>query len=101
MIWMTGSSKAQKKQRVVKHIWTTRWFQRYQADIIELDKYFTEKEKFNYTLTVIDHFSKYAWVYPLVSKHSELIKDKLSFIFIIGHPNIFHTDNGKEFWNKM
>ena len=39
-----------------------------------------EEEKFNFILTVIDHFSKYAWVYPLVSRHGELIRDKLSFI---------------------
>ena len=61
----------------------------------------TEEGKFNYILTVIDHFSKYAWVYSLLSKHSELIRDKLSFIiFIIGHLDILHTDFGKEFWNK-
>ena len=59
----------QKRQRVVKHIWTTRWFQRYQADTIGRDKSLTEKGKFIYILTVIDHFSKYAWIYPLVSKH--------------------------------
>ena len=94
------NQKHKKKQRVVKHIWTTRWFQRYQADTVELDKSLTEEGKFNYILTVIDHFSKYAWVYPLVSKHSELIRDKHSSVFIIGHPDILHTDNGKEFWNK-
>ena len=60
----------------------------------------TEEGKFNYILTVIDHFCKYAWVYPLVNKHSELIRDKLSSVFIIGHPDILYTDNGKEFWNK-
>ena len=88
------------KQRVVKHIWTTRWFQRYQANIVGLDKSLTEEGKFNYILTVIDNFSKYEWVYLLVSKHSELIRDKLSSGFIIGHPDILHTDNGREFWNK-
>ena len=51
--------KHKKKQRVVKHIWTSRWFQRYQADIVELYKSLTEKGNFNYSLTVIDHFSKY------------------------------------------
>ena len=35
-----------------------------------------------------------------MSKHNKLIRDKLSFVFIIGHPDILHTDNGKEFWNK-
>ena len=72
----------------------------YQADSVKLDKSLTEEGKFNYILTVIDHFSKYAWVYPLVSKYGELIRDKLSSVFIIRHPVILHTDNGKEFWNK-
>ena len=59
----------------------------------------TEEGKFNYILTVIDSFSKYTWIYPQVSKHDELIRDKLSFIFMIGHPDILHTDNGKELKN--
>ena len=92
--------KHKKKQRIVKHIWTTKWFQKYKADTEELDKSLTEEGKFNYILTAIDHFSKYAWVYPLVSKHGELIRDKLLSVFIIGHPDILHTDNRKEFCNK-
>ena len=56
-----------------------------------------EEGRFIEILTVIDHFSKYAWVYPIVSKHGELIRDKFSSVFIIGHPDILHTDNGKEF----
>ena len=68
--------KHKKKQRVVKHIWTTRWFQRYQADTVELNKSLTEERILNYILTVIDHFSKYACVIPLLSKHGELIRDK-------------------------
>ena len=92
--------KHKKKQRVVKYIWTTRWFQRYQADTVEIEKILTEEGNFNYILKVIDHFSKYAWVYPLVSKHDESIRDKISSVFIIGHPDILHTDNGKEFLNK-
>ena len=92
--------KHKKKQKVVKHIWTTRWFQRYQAETVELDKSLTEEDKFNYILTVIYHFSKYAWVYPLVSKHGELIRDKLSSVFIIGYPDILHTDNENKLRNK-
>ena len=33
---------------------------------------------------------------PLESKHDELIKNNCHF-FIIGVPDILHTDNGKEF----
>ena len=100
MIWVPNSSKHKKRQRVVRHIWTTRWFQRYQADTVELNNSLTEEGKFNYILIVNDYFSKYAWVYPLVSKHSELIRDKLTSVFIIGHPDILHTEKGKDFWNK-
>ena len=35
-----------------------------------------------------------------MSKHGKLIRDKLSSVFIIGHLDILHTDDGKEFWNK-
>ena len=78
MIWVPNSSKAQEKAKSIKHIWTSRWFQRYQADTVELYKSLTEEGKFNYILTVIDHFSKYSCVYPRVRKHGELIRDKNS-----------------------
>ena len=92
--------KHKKKQIVVKHVWTSRLFQRYQANIVKLYKSLAEEGIFNYILTVIDHFSKYSWVYLRVSKHGELNRDKNSSVFIIEHPDILHTDNGKEFWNK-
>ena len=47
--------KHKKKQRVVKHIWTAGRFQRYQADTVY--KSLSKEGKFNYILTVIDHFS--------------------------------------------
>ena len=56
--WETNSSKLKKKKRVVKHIWTTTLFQRYQENIVELDKSLNEEGKFNYILTVIDNFNK-------------------------------------------
>ena len=34
-------------------------------------------------------------------QYSELIRDKLSSGFIIGHPDILHTDKWKEFWNEL
>ena len=69
----------------------------YQADTIEIDKSLTDEEKFKYILTVIDNFSKYAWVHPLVSKNSELIRDKLLFFYYNWISWFFYTDNGKEF----
>ena len=45
MIWVPNSSKAQEKAKSCKTFWTSRWFQRYQADIVELYKSLTEEEK--------------------------------------------------------
>jgi len=51
-------------------------------------------------LTVIDTFSKYAWVVPLKSKTGKDI-DAYSVIFKDGrYPKMLWVDQGSEFYNK-
>ena len=53
-------------------------------------------------MSIIDQFSKYGYNYILSHKNAELILGKLSeFINNIGKPRKIHTDNGKEFHNKL
>jgi len=49
---------------------------------------------FRYLLTIIDHFSKYLWVFPLKSRESNLIAESLRTLFNNGHiPESIHADN--------
>ena len=48
-----------KRSRIIKYIKSSSWYERYQADTVELDSRITEDNKYPYLLTIVDHFSKY------------------------------------------
>ena len=53
-------------------------------------------------LVVKDHHSKYVWLRALAKKEAILVTAELRHLFHeVGFPLIFHSDNGKEFLNKL
>ena len=59
-----------------------------------------ENKGFNYLLTVIDCFSKYAWAIPIKNKTAEEIINSFDQIFKQRQPLKLQTDKGKEFINN-
>ena len=55
---------------------------------------------FKYLLTVIDVYSKYAWIIPLKTKSSSSIIEAFTELFKDRKPKKLWTDSGKEFLNK-
>lgn len=74
----------------------------WQADLVEMGEYAKENENFKYLLTVIDTFSKFAWVIPLKNKTAQTVSDGLTGIFVASKriPKNLQTDMGTEFYNK-
>ena len=57
---------------------------------------------FRYVLVMKDCFSKYCWLFPLTKKDADKIYYTASFVFQHeGYPDIFQSDNGKEFVAKI
>ena len=58
---------------------------------------------YNWILHCVDHWSKFNFAYPLTSKHAVGVSTALnSHIFpYFGVPRILHSDNGREFINKV
>ena len=56
-------------------------------------------QAYRYLLTVIDVFSKYAWVIPLKKKDSKTVSEAFDSIFTYRKPVKLQTDKGKEFVN--
>ena len=53
-------------------------------------------------LTIIDHFSKYGWIYCIPDKSMDTVFLKIKQAFAqFMPPKILHTDNGAEFKNKL
>jgi transposase InsO family protein len=72
----------------------------WQADLVEMREFSNENDGYNYLLTVIDCFSKYAWAIPIKNKTAEEIIKSFDNIFKERKPSKLQTDKGKEFINK-
>ena len=71
------------------------------ADLVEVQTLSTHNKGVRYLLTVVDVFSKYAWVRMLKKKTGEEIEKAFVDILKEGRKPIqLQTDDGKEFYNK-
>ena len=72
------------------------------ADLVDVQKLKRDNKGTNYLLTVVDVFSKYAWVVPIKRKTGPLMAQALANLFKTSKrtPQKLQTDDGKEFYNK-
>ena len=74
----------------------------WEADLVIMDSLSKENNGYKYILTVIDVFSKYAWVEPLKTKSGENLVKAFEKILRKGRkPEKLHSDKGTEFTNKL
>ena len=76
--------------------------QQWQADLADMQAISRFNNGTKYLLTVIDVFSKYAWVIPVKNKGSKEMLGAFKDLFTKSHPRIpkkIQTDAGKEFLN--
>lgn len=75
----------------------------WQADLVEMQSYARINRNFKYLLTVIDVFSKKAFVKPVLNKSSKLVTAAMNKIFDENKrtPTYLQTDHGSEFHNKI
>jgi hypothetical protein len=73
---------------------------RRQIDLIDFRNVSRQNSNYNWILTIIDVFSRYAWAYPLKNKSAEEVLRALKLHCETegnGHPHIWQADNGSEF----
>ena len=85
-----------KRNRIVVYGKDNTW----QADLIDLQDLASINSNYKYLLTVIDVFSKYAWVVPLKNKTNKIVIEAFKKIFKNRKPERLHTDQGQEFLGK-
>ncbi|XP_037891516.1 uncharacterized protein LOC119638665 [Glossina fuscipes] len=75
----------------------------WQTDLVEMISYAVQKNGYRYILTVIDTFSKKAWVMAVKNKNAQYVMNAMKGIFEKNHrkPKNLQTDNGKEFFNNQ
>ena len=75
-----------------------------QVDLIDFGnlKCSCENKSHQWVLHITDHHTKYSWLYALHNKTAEEVLEKVEALFwSFGFPQALHTDNGKEFKNKL
>ena len=72
------------------------------ADLVDVQQLKRHNKGVNYLLTVVDVFSKYAWVVPIKQKTGLQVASALTALFKTSKrsPQKLQTDDGKEFYNK-
>lgn len=88
-----------KRRRVVMKVIDDLW----QADLVEMGQYEADNNKYRYLPTVIDTFSKKAWVEAIKKKTAHNVTNAMKSIFENSHrvPKNLQTDDGKEFFNTQ
>jgi hypothetical protein len=86
---------------VMQPIVTKRCNEQWEMDLIDLSTLSKQNKQMHFALTVVDTFSKYAWVAPLRSKHAVLVAAELqNMVLMFGAPETISSDNGAEFINN-
>ena len=75
----------------------------WQTDLADMQSIAKQNGGMRYLLTVIDVFSKFAWEFPVHSKHAKAITTAFGQILTTENPRHFQrlqTNKGKEFFNS-
>ena len=78
--------------------------QQWQADLADVSEFASDNDDTRYLLTIVDCFSKFAWVIPLKTKDSNRLFVVFTQLFHsrpIRRPKRIQTDKGKEFINSQ
>ena len=72
------------------------------ADLTDMQKFSKQNNGYEYLLTVIDLFSRYAYTLPLKSKRSDVVIEAFEKLFKSSHrsPKKLWCDQGSEFINR-
>lgn len=92
--------KSAKKRIDVKPIISSHFNSRCQVDLIDYQS--QPDGKFKFLLVYQDHLTKFVVLKPLSSKWAAEVAYNLLDIFLLfGAPSILHSNNGREFCNKI
>lgn len=72
----------------------------WQADLVDVKEFATHNNGYKYLITIIDIFSKYAFVFPTKTKTMNDVLAGFKIVFQSRKPIKIQTDQGKEFDNR-
>jgi transposase InsO family protein len=83
------------RPKTVQPIITRRPYERIQIDFVDMSALAYWNNNYRWLLTCIDHFSKFAWVFPAKNRSQQFVADQLEGIFKEASPavSILQSDN--------
>jgi len=72
---------------------------RLEVDLIDMSKWAGSNNSRRYAVTIIDCFSKYAWLLPITQKKTEKVLEVLGPFLKEHTPKVLQSDNSGEFTN--
>jgi len=70
-----------------------------EVDLIDMSKWARSNNSRRYAVSIIDCFSKYAWLLPITQKKTEKVLEVLKPFLKEHTPKVLQSDNGVEFTN--
>jgi len=70
-----------------------------EVDLIDMSKWARRNNSRRYRVSIIDCFSKYAWLLPITQKKTEKVLEVLGLFLKEHTPKVLQSDNGGEFTN--
>lgn len=92
--------KPVNKPKLYRRIYTKGINYLYQIDLVDMTKFQDENDGYRWIITIIDTFSKKAWVFKMKRKSSESIMNVMIPFFDKNKPQKIEFDQGKEFYNR-
>ena len=76
--------------------------EQWSADLLDMSKMKTENDGISFILVIIDVFSKFSWLQPIINKKADTVKKDFSKVLDTGRiPQRVWVDAGTEFQNKL
>jgi len=70
-----------------------------EVDLIDMSKWAGSNNSRRHVVSIIDHFSKYAWLLPITQKKTEKVLEVLRLFLKEHTPKVLQSNNGGEFTN--
>tara|TARA_Y100000389_G_scaffold204361_1_gene256477 strand:+ start:18092 stop:20608 length:2517 start_codon:yes stop_codon:yes gene_type:complete len=95
---MISKGKAKFKAPIVKSYRPLFPVQHWQIDLIDMQAYADNNQFYSWIVVIIDIFSKFVYVYPIMKKEPKFVVNILNRIFLNGDiPKMIQHDDGTEF----
>jgi len=88
-----------RRLKVQKPVIALSKLDRLEVDLIDMTEWAGSNNRRRYAVSIIDCFSKYAWLLPITQKKAEKVLEALGPFLKEHTPKVLQSDNGGEFTN--